>query len=199
MSIIGKLFLSKSREVTIRENIEETKESILRLEILMEELDAKDVEARSHEKLLQIAFDDLATAIWGKDCDGHFVFMNIVCAEKILHTTIDDGIALTDEDFKNDALSGVCMGSDRKVLETGKTHRQIEYARYDDGNFVFLDTTKSPWIVEGKLVGTVGFGRIITDLLPKDVFEKCKDSGFTNIPVDLLYNVSDIAELIGIE
>ncbi len=195
MSIIGKLFLRKSREVAIRENIKETKESILRLEILMEELDAKDAEAKSHEKLLQIAVDDVATAIWGKNLLGHFVFLNETCAAKILKTTVSDAMALTDEDFEHDALAGPCMASDKVVIETGKTHRQIEYARYDDGHFLYIDSTKSPWIVNGETIGTVGFGRDVSKFVPDEVKESYKKPGFIEIQIELIYNSSDIMEI----
>ena len=197
MSIIGKLFLRKSREVAIRENIEETKESILRLEILMEELDAKDREAKSHEKLLQIAVDDIATSVWGKNLLGHFVFLNETCAAKILKTTVSDAMALTDEDFEHDGLAAICMKTDKIVADTGKTHRQIEYARYEDGHFLYLDTTKSPWIVDGKTIGTVGFGKEITDFVPNEVKESYEKPGFIEIDIDLIYNSSDILEMFG--
>jgi len=196
MSLISRLFRLKSREIALRKGIVESKESLLRLEIMTIELNKKDKEAKSHEKLLQIAFDDLDTAIWGKDVSGHFVFMNLACAEKILHTTIENGLAMTDADFANDALSGTCMASDKIVMETKKTHRQIEYAKYPNGNIVFLDTTKSPWIIDEKIVGTVGAGKIISDFVPGKVKKKCKSLGFVEIPIDLIYNSEDISEMI---
>ena len=82
------------------------------------------------------------------------------------------------KDFENDVLAGVCMASDKVVLDAKKTHRQIEHARYGDGNDIWLDTTKSPWIINGDIIGTVGFGRIITDMVPEDIREKYKEPDF---------------------
>lgn len=196
MSLISKLFSPKSRDVVIRNNIIETKEAILRLEILTDELEAKDKVAKSHEKLLQIAFEEIDMPTWSKCIDGKFVFMNLACAEKILHTTIEHGLAMTDADFKDDALAQICMETDKIVENTRKTHRQIEHARYGDGSDVWLDTTKSPWIVDGELIGTVGFGRIITDIVSKDIRDKYKKAGFININVDVMYNSGDIGRLV---
>jgi hypothetical protein len=196
MLIITRLFSHKASEISLRRGIQETKESLLRLEILTNELNDAEENVRSHEKLLKIAFEEIEMPAWSKDLDGRFVCMNLACAERILHTTIENGLALTDKDFKADALSEVCMASDRIVLSTRKTHRQIEYAKYANGKFVVLDTTKSPWIVDGELVGTVGFGRVITDIIHESVKNILKNSGYILIPLDLMYNPEDINKLM---
>jgi len=170
--------------------------SIDRLRGLTEELDTKEREIRSREHLLYTMTDGVDIAIWGKGSDGRFVFMNSVCAERILRTTIESGLAMTDEDFKNDALAPVCMSSDHVVYDTEEIHRFIEYTIYADGSFLFLDTTKSPWIVDGKLVGTVGFGRDITNFVSEEVKNRIKEPGFIELPVDSMYNASDISNLI---
>jgi PAS domain-containing protein len=171
-------------------------ESLERLKDLTEEIDTKDKEIRSREKMLRTVANRIEIAIWGKGLDGRFVFMNSVCAEKILRTTIENGLAMTDEDFKHDALASVCMSSDKLVLETGKTHRFIEYAVYVDGRLLFLDTTKSPWLIDDLLVGTVGFGRDITKFVPEEVKNRIKESGCIEIPIDLMYNASDLIEIM---
>ena len=196
MSLLHRLFACKSSEIALRKSIQETKESLLRLEILTTEMECREDIIRSHEKLLHIAFEEIDMPAWSKDLDGKFVFMNLACAEEILHTTIENGLAMTDKDFENDALAGACMASDKIVLYTRKTHRQIEHARYEDGSDLWVDTTKSPWIVNGELIGTVGFGRIITDIVPEDIREKYKEAGFINIEIDLMYNSEDVRGLV---
>lgn len=192
MSLIAKIIGHRPDPVDFSDAFE----SIERLRGLAEELDAKEQEIRSREKMLRIATDRIEIAIWGKGLDGRFVFMNSVCAEKILKTTIENGLAMTDEDFKHDALASVCMSSDKLVLETGKTHRFIEYAVYADGKLLFLDTTKSPWLVDDLIVGTVGFGRDITKFVPEEVKNRIKESGCIEIPIDLMYNASDLIEIM---
>ena len=174
----------------------DTFDSLERLKDLTEELENKEQDIISSEKLLRAATNDLDIGIWGKGLDGRFVFMNESCAEKILHTTVSDGLAMTDEDFKHDALASACMSSDHIVMETGKTHRFIEYAKYGDGTYLFLDTTKSPWVVDGSIIGTVGSGKNITESVPEHVKEMINKSGSIEIPIDFIYRGSDIQKMI---
>ena len=196
MSLLRQWFLCKSSEISLRKGIAESKESLLRLELLTAELNAKEEKRIVHEKLLEIATDEIESPMWVKDLEGTFIFMNVACIVKILRTTPDEALNLTDEDFENDALAKVCVASDQIVISTMKTHRAIEHARYADGSDLWVDTTKSPWIIDGELFGTLGFGRDITDFVPEDVREDFKESGFFGIPVDLMYNSSDIRKLI---
>lgn len=198
MSIVSKLFGHKSSEIALRIGIRQSKESLLRLKILTHELNMKEYVGRSHENLLEIASDEMESPMWVKDLEGRFMFMNVACVMKILRTTPDAALHLTDEDFENDALAQVCKSSDQVVIDTVKTHRAIEHARYADGSDLWVDTTKSPWIIDGELFGTVGFGRDITDYVPEDVREEFKESGFFEIPIDAMYNSDDIRELVEI-
>ena len=173
-----------------------SRESLQRLEIMAADLQARDDKAKSYEKLLEIAVDDLESPMWGKDIESRFVFMNPACLNKILRTSIENVLNLTDEYFEDDALAQVCMKSDVFVQDTMQTYRQIEHARYADGTDLWLDTTKSPWIVNNELIGTVGMGRDITLFVPEDIREKYKEPGWFEIPVDLMYNIEDIRELV---
>lgn len=200
MSILSKIFKlipCRSPRISIAKNIQESRESIQRLEIMAADLQAKEDKTKSHEKLLEIATDDLEEPMWGKDTESCFVFMNPACVNKILRTNMRNALNLTDEDFEHDALAQVCMKSDMIVQNTMRTHRQIEHARYADGTDLWLDTTKSPWIVNGELIGTVGTGRDITNSVPVDIREKYKEPGWIDIPVDLLYSSEDIRKLVG--
>lgn len=198
MSLISKFFGHKSSQLSLRIGIQQSKESLLRLKILTHELNMAEYVTRSHESLLAIASDEIESPMWVKDLEGRFMFMNVACVVKILKTTPDAALHLTDEDFENDALAKVCTASDQIVIDTVKTHRAIEHARYADGSDLWVDTTKSPWIIDGELFGTVGFGRDITDYVPEDVREEFKEPGFFEIPIDVMYNSADIRELVKI-
>jgi PAS domain-containing protein len=192
MSLIDRLFYYKGTPL----DIDESKESLQELERLTEELNARPIKTASAEKMLRTATDDIESPMWGKDLDGRFVFLNKACAKKLLKTTVQDALNQTDDDFDSDALSQVCMNSDRIVEATMATHRQIEHARYPDGMDLWLDTTKSPWIVDDKLVGTVGIGREITSMVPEDVRDEYPNPGCVKIPTNLMYNSLDIRELM---
>lgn len=192
MSVISRLFYYKSVEL----DIEASKESLEQLEALTEELNRRQKEIQSYEKMMRSASDSLEPPMWGKDLDNRFVFLNPTCAEHILRTTIQAALHMTDADFDRNALAQVCADSDMVVKLSMETHRFIEHARYADGSDVWLDTTKSPWIVNGKLVGTVGVGRNITNNIPEDVREKYKEPGYVDIDVNLMYNPEDIKRIM---
>lgn len=196
MSFLRKLFSLKSREVSIRANIADTKAAIERIEVFTRELEKNDIKMKAHEKMFTLAVNDLKYPFWMKDPNGRFLSMNSACIKQILHTTPDAALLLTDADFENDALAQVCMETDRIVIETGETYRGIEHARYADGHDMWIDTTKSPLILEDKIMGSVGFAKEITDKVPEDVREKYQTPGWTRIPEDIIYNSDDIRKLV---
>lgn len=196
MSFLRKLFSLKSREVAIRDNIAETKAAIDRIEIFTKVLEKNDIKMKDHERMFTMAVNDLEYPMWIKDPNSRFLAMNNACIEQILKTTPDAALLLTDADFENDALAQVCMQTDRMVIETGKTYRGIEHARYADCHDFWIDTTKSPLILEDKIMGTVGFAKDITDKVPEDVREKYKKPGWIKIPEDIIYNSDDIRKLV---
>lgn len=180
----------------IKNNIIETKKSIDRLEILTLELEKGDIVLNEHEKLFTMATQDLEYPFWIKDLQSRFLFMNSACIKQILKTTSDAALLLTDSDFEYDALSLVCMETDKIVAKEERTYRGIEHARYSDGRDLWIDTTKSPLVMRGGIIGTVGLCRDITDQVPEDVREKYKESGWVEIPADLIYNSYDIENLL---
>ena len=177
-------------------SIKESRESINRLEIITEELILHGNEIKSHEKLLTIATDNLDSPIWGKDTNNNFVFMNDACAKKILNTTVANALIPRDPEHEMTPIEIVCMNSDNLVQDTMKTHRFFEHAVFDDGSDIWLDTTKSPWVLDGELVGTVGVGKDITQYVPDDVRRLYRDNNAVEIDIDLMYNANDIPKLL---
>lgn len=192
MSLISRLFYSKSAEL----NIEASKEAVKELERLTEAANARESEIRSHEEMLHTGTDDLEYPMWGKNLDGRFSFLNSACAEKILKTSVREALDKTDEDFAQDALAQACIKSDMIVMVSEESHRFIEHARYADGSDMWIDTVKSPWIIAGSLVGTVGVGRVITTIVPEDVREKYAEAGSIEIDMNLMYNRADIRMML---
>lgn len=176
-------------------SIKESRESISRLEIMNEEMLLHENDIKSHEKLLTIATDNLDSPIWGKDINSNFVFMNDACARKIMGKSVADALVPNDENYVMNTIEKVCMDSDTLVQDTMKTHRFFEHAILNDGNSIWLDTTKSPWVLDGVLVGTVGVGKDITQYVPDDVKAFCRNSDYIEIEVDLMYNKDDIRKI----
>lgn len=107
--------------------------NIERIESLMLELEAKDRQLRLHEEMLRTVADSLAIAVWAKDIDNCFVYVNKTGCDRILHCTEKEAISLRDTDFENDVLALMCIKSDNIVRADLKTMRFVEHARYPDG------------------------------------------------------------------
>lgn len=179
----------------LAEQSEDSKVSLERLTKLTDHLDSLERDLWLHEEILKMGSNSLKMPVWGKDLDGKFIFLNDACARWILGVSVQEALNLTDEDFKHDALAPICMTSDRIVIETMQTHRFIEYAKYADHQ-IWIESLKSPWVIRGELVGTVGSARVLTDLIPDDVKRDFPGSGLLVIPIDLMYCKDDIRRML---
>lgn len=175
-------------------DVEEARESLRKLEILTERL--VNDECWDNEEMLRTIIDNIETPMWGKSCDGRFLAVNKACATKILKTTPDKALELTDDDFAHDAMSEVCMQGDREVIASGRTRRYIEHARYPDGTDLWLDTTKSPYFVDGEIKGTVGIGKDITANVDSDLLDEYANPGRIEIGVDMVYGHEKLNAII---
>lgn len=136
-------------------------ENLKKLIALTEKLDKCDAKVAAHEMMLKNVSDSIELAVWAKDLNGKFVYANRLCCDVILRCTEKEALAMTDEDFEHNALASACIISDRKTVESRRACRYIEHAHYEDHD-LWLDVVKSPWWVNGDIVGTVGYARDIT-------------------------------------
>ena len=186
MSLLTRIFYSRKSRKSVDKSIRllvDSFECINKLEILTNELEEKEKQINLHEEMLRKISDNIEIAIWAKDIDNKFVYANKVCCKKILRCSENEAIALTDTDFKNDALSTTCIASDNITKERMKPTRFIEHASYPDHD-VWIETLKSPWTEDGKLIGTVGIGKDITDNVPQYIKNRLKRSESIEIPME---------------
>lgn len=142
----------------------------------------EEVLRESHEELnrlnsmFRLMSDNLPELIWTKDLQGRYMFANKSCCENLLSARdVYEPIGKTDIFFAERqkqlypenpnyyTFGGTCSDSDRAVLETKNGIRGDE-SGYIKGKFVILDVSKSPLMDEnGKIIGTVGCGRNVTD------------------------------------
>jgi PAS domain-containing protein len=146
-----------------------------------------EIDTQYRNTFLNAMANGLDFPMWVKDINGTFLFINTVCANTILKTTVEKALNLTDVDFREDALAPICMKSDKHVQETLKTLRCIEHARYNDGRDIWLDIVKTPLIVDGKLIGIIGTAKDISALVPKEIRDRCAKPGLIEIDLNLEY------------
>lgn len=189
ISWIRSMFNKPLSGETFSGDLDKSRENLNRLIELTEHLDEVERNTLYQGEFLKIVTNSLDMPIWVKDVNGRFLFLNDSCAKKILKTTVDKALNLTDLDFEEDALAKVCMESDRHVQKMLKTCRFIEYAQYAD-HILWVDVTKSPLIMDGKLMGVVGSAKDISEFVPPEIKNRFKDYGLIQIDVDLVYGTT---------
>lgn len=159
----------------IRKDIDDTKSCLNQL---------VDIENKTGEIDITTITDSFNVSLWAKDLDGRFLFVNKACCDTILKCSLQEAMSMANGDFRKDALSRVCMASDKLVLQKGSSMRFIEHAVYESGD-IYLDVLKSPLYKDGRIAGTTGIGIIITDNIPERIKEQTRKSNSIEIPVNL--------------
>ncbi|WP_461208557.1 PAS domain-containing hybrid sensor histidine kinase/response regulator [Desulfocurvus sp. DL9XJH121] len=135
--------------------------------------ESKRAKARLEEfrLLLTAMADNMIDMLWAKDLKGRYLFANKAARERLLLSEDIDPIGKDEAFFarRQHALGhehtfgSQCLVSDRKVLDSGRPGRFLEQGKVQ-GRFMVMDVQKSPLFdAEGRLIGTVGTGRDITE------------------------------------
>lgn len=114
---------------------------------------------------LRTLIDNLPDFIYFKDTESRFVTANKAVAKFMGASNPDELIGKRDFDYYPKELAEVFFSDEKKVMQSGKAIIQREESSIDSkGKSIWLSTTKVPLRDgEGKVVGTVGMGRDITE------------------------------------
>lgn len=181
---LGRIFFDKD-EKTYSFEVDKIDEKTLVLsgKMLDEEEHIKNEEAL---KLLRLMSDNLPDMLWAKDVEGKYIFANKAICDNLLMAKDtqepigknDDFFAIRERDKHKDkedwhTFGELCSASDDLVLENMKPMRFEEYGNVK-GKLIYLEVNKAPFFDEdGRLIGTVGSGRDITqEVLTKNKLEE---------------------------
>ncbi|WP_374475907.1 PAS domain S-box protein [Zoogloea sp.] len=117
---------------------------------------------RARERYQRAVLDNFPFMVWLKDRDSRILAANTAYARVAGIPTADDLVGKTDLDFWAPAVAAQFMGDDQAVLRDGQP-RTVEEEIDAAGQRCWLETYKSPVELDGKIIGTVGFARDITD------------------------------------
>lgn len=174
-----------------------TKNNINHLLIVEKEMSERDMNESDQSQLVEMAVDNFEVAMWLKDLNGRFVFANKACCDNILKCSLEKVLNMKDDDFKRNALAQICMRTDLEVIKHKTTKRWIEFALYEDGRKVFVDTIKSPVFNDvGEITGVVGNAVDITESIPDVIKNQNRESNSIEIPVDTTLNRQTFADLL---
>ena len=181
----------------VRVELDQVRDNLKQLMILEGKLISKEVEVTKYQNLLQSAVNNFAVAVWIKDINGKFIYVNKACCENILKCTEEEALGLKNGELKKNALSEICVASDKEVLKQKCTLRFIEHAYYDNGKHVFLDTIKSlVYDDNNKIVGIVGNAIDLSNKVPDTVKAQRNKSSFIEIPLNTIMSSRQIISFI---
>ncbi len=119
----------------------------------------RELALRTHYQ--QATLDNIPFLVWLKDTQGRFLAVNRPFAQACGRSSPEDLVGLTDPDVWPADLARAYQADDRAVLASGQSgqsrqSRQTEELIESTGQRQWSETYKSPVIVNGELMGTVG-------------------------------------------
>ena len=131
---------------------------------------------RSYARMMRLMCDTVPDLLWAKDLERRFLFTNTATCEKLLLAEDTAEPVGKDDMYFVDRIRGempergdwhtfgeLCVDSDSVIMESGVPQRFDESGNVR-GEHLFLDVYKAPMFDdEGRMIGTVGCGRDVTD------------------------------------
>jgi two-component system sensor histidine kinase/response regulator len=126
------------------------------------ELHAAQAELLKRDIYQRALLDNFPFLVWLKDADSRFLAVNAPFAKAAGQDDPKVLVGKTDLDVWPKDLAEHYRADDHEVLLSGQA-KNIEEAVVVDGQCRWHETYKSPITLDGKVVGTVGFAREITE------------------------------------
>lgn len=162
--------------------------SLGRLSVLTDRLEAAEHELAIKASALNDILNSLTVAVWAKDCNNRFVYMNNACKKMYTGTEDLETAGLLDTELLYHRFADVCTKSDEITQEMHTTCRFVEHCVLSDLN-IWIDVIKSPYFKEGVFDGTVGSGENITSKIPIDIRDRYFKPAAINVPLDWNYDM----------
>jgi len=130
-----------------------------------------------HLELLKLLTVHLPDMLWVKNLEGKYLYVNeAICDGLLMAKDTQEPIGKGDvffamrereqhsEDDQWHTFGELCFDSDQVVIDNDKAMKFEEYGNVK-GKLLYLEVNKAPFYdAEGKVIGTVGTGRDITEL-----------------------------------
>jgi len=117
---------------------------------------------KAREQYQRALLDNFPFMVWLKDKDSNYLAVNQVFAKACGCASPDDLLGKSDLDVWPRELAEGYRADDRAVLDSGKP-KTLEEPIVTDGGSTWIETYKSPVMLDGKIIGTVGFARDISE------------------------------------
>jgi PAS domain S-box-containing protein len=117
---------------------------------------------RQREQYQRALLDNFPFMVWLKDEGSRFLAVNEAFAKVFGWPSAESLIGKTDLDIAPAELAELYRSDDQAVLKSGRP-KHVEELIETGGRRIWFETYKSPLSLDGRVVGTVGFGRDITE------------------------------------
>lgn len=119
----------------------------------------------SNEFLLKTLLENIPDQIYFKDTECRFIHVSHSLAKKFGLPSPEGAIGKSDSDFFSDNHAATTFQEEKEIMRTGMPLIGIEEKEtWPDGTITWVTTTKLPLKnAQGKIVGTFGISRDITD------------------------------------
>ncbi len=117
---------------------------------------------RQREQYQRALLDNFPFMVWLKDEESRFLAVNEAFAKVFGWPSAESLIGKTDLDIAPKDLADSYRADDHAVLQSGRS-KQVEELIETDGRRTWFETYKSPVSIGGRVIGTVGFARDITE------------------------------------
>jgi len=118
-------------------------------------------ELRAKDQYQRALLDNFPFMVWLKDTDSRLLAVNKPYVEAAGGNSTDEFFGKTDLDYWPREMAEAYRADDFEVLRTGLSKAVEERLAHQDG-IQWIETYKAPVVVDGRLLGTVGFARDIT-------------------------------------
>ncbi|MBW9270705.1 MAG: EAL domain-containing protein [Candidatus Thiodiazotropha sp. (ex. Lucinisca nassula)] len=121
-----------------------------------------EVELQRRDRYQRAVLDNFPFMVWLKDTESRFLAVNKPFAEACGAELPEELVGKTDLDVWPEALAKSYRADDRDVLSSGMAKSVEEPIQYPDEKR-WIETYKSPVLLDDRVIGTVGFARNITN------------------------------------
>jgi PAS domain S-box-containing protein len=123
---------------------------------------ALETRLRQQAEYQRAVLDNFPFHVWLKDEESRFLAVNASVMRSGGASSAEFLVGKTDFDLSPPELAERYRADDRAVLESGKPKTVEEPYSYN-GRSGWYETYKSPVVLDGRVIGTVGYARDITD------------------------------------
>jgi diguanylate cyclase (GGDEF)-like protein/PAS domain S-box-containing protein len=119
-------------------------------------------EVKRREYYLRALLDTFPFMVWMKDKESRFLACNDAFAKVAREPSVHNLEGKTDHDYFEAHAATSYIGGDQEVMRTGLCKTTVEPIVESDGETHWAETFKSRVVVNGEVIGTVGFARDVT-------------------------------------